>query len=628
MNDAVAIAIIGLGPKGLHSLERLLAGLAAAPLPVPVVVHAINRSAQFGVSPVYATDQPDYIVTNNSIADIDAWGDDDLPPVGGRGPNFIAWHARHCAGNGVPLTGREYVPRALVGRYLRDCFRHLKRHVPPGVELRTQVGEAEDLAYQNGHYVITLAAADGTRRRIVAHKILLATGHARVAPSERDRACAAFAAASPRARFIPFVFPLTQALRDIEPGAEVAMKGMGLTFIDAVLALTEGRGGCFERSVTDELRYLPSGAEPRVIRPFSRSGLPAIPKAVDLPVGLRPLTFTHAARVEAIRRQADGRQLDFARELQPWVELEMARAYYQVAMGPGIWRDRLEASGDDAAGLRRVIADYHRENPERGPFDPTPLLDPLAGEGRSTPTALHEAITAYLARELARSRVGHRGSPLKAAIDIWFEVRYALQPAWEFGGLTPESQRSVSGGFASQLKRVVFGPPVQNAEKILALARAGIVDFGFARAPEIHPDAASGRFELRNSVLGGARAGADVLIDARYLPNDVERDATPLGRALLNRGLIRPFANGSYRPGAIDMTPDAQFVIGADGVANPDIAVIGIPTEGNLIGNLNVVRAPFSARWAARTIEQLTAYATGDLAPRNAESCLSAPQSS
>ena len=624
MNDTVAIAIVGLGPKGLHSLERLLAGLAAAPLPVPVVVHAINRGAEFGVSPVYATDQPDYLVTNNSIADIDAWGDEDPPPVGGRGPNFIAWHAREGAAGSAPLTGGEYLPRALVGRYLRDCFRHLERHVPPGVELRTQVGEAEDLIPEDGHYVITLAAADGARRRIVAHKILLATGHARVAPTGPDRACSAFAAASSRARFVPFVFPVTPNLRDIAPGAEVAMKGMGLTFIDAALALTEGRGGRFERPATGGLRYRASGVEPRVIRPFSRSGLPAIPKAVDLPVALRPLTFTPPARVEAMRRRADGRQLDFARELLPLVELEMARAYYQAAMGPGLWRDRLEAGGDDAAALRRVIAHYRREHPGQVPFDPAPVLDPLAGRCPATAAALHHAIVAYLDCEIARSRAGHRGSPLKAAIDIWHEVRYALQPVWQFAGLTPESQRSVAGGFASQFKRVVFGPPVQNAEKILALARAGIVDFGFARAPEVSLPAAGGRFALRSSLPDGVRTDADVLIDARYPPNHVERDVTPLGRSLLARGLIRPFANGGYRPGAIDMTPDTQCVVGADGTPNPDIAVIGIPTEGNLIGNLTVTRAPFSARWAAHTIGQLAALATGVLVPTRTESCLSA----
>jgi hypothetical protein len=130
-------------------------------------------------------------------------------------------------------------------------------------------------------------------------------------------------------------------------------------------------------------------------------------------------------------------------------------------------------------------------------------------------------------------------------------------------------------------------------------------------------DAASGRFELLSRLSGGGRARADVLIDARFPSNHVEREATSLYRSLLARGLIQPFANGGYRPGAIDVTPDTQCVIGADGIANPDIAVIGIPNEGNLVGNLTVTRSPFSARWAVHTVEQLSNRMHGGLAPRS-----------
>ena len=62
------------------------------------------------------------------------------------------------------------------------------------------------------------------------------------------------------------------------------MKGIGLTFIDAVLSLTEGRGGTFERMPDGRLSYRASGGEPATILPFSRSGLPMAPKPHDLPV--------------------------------------------------------------------------------------------------------------------------------------------------------------------------------------------------------------------------------------------------------------------------------------------------------------------------------------------------------
>ena len=41
------------------------------------------------------------------------------------------------------------------------------------------------------------------------------------------------------------------------------------------------------------------------------------------------------------------------------------------------------------------------------------------------------------------------------------------------------------------------------------------------------------------------------------------------------------------------------------GRANEDIAVIGIPTEGNLLGNLDVTRDEFAGVWAADVLGQL-----------------------
>jgi hypothetical protein len=69
--------------------------------------------------------------------------------------------------------------------------------------------------------------------------------------------------------------------------------------------------------------------------------------------------------------------------------------------------------------------------------------------------------------------------------------------------------------------------------------------------------------------------------------------------------MIRPFRNATYAPGAIDMTEGSQLVVDAEGNANEDISVIGIPTEGNLVGNLTIGRDPFAATWAAGVMRQL-----------------------
>ena len=53
------------------------------------------------------------------------------------------------------------------------------------------------------------------------------------------------------------------------------------------------------------------------------------------------------------------------------------------------------------------------------------------------------------------------------------------------------------------------------------------------------------------------------------------------------------------------MTEDTRFVINDQGIPNEDIAVVGIPTEGNLVGNLTLARDDYSATWAAEVMTQL-----------------------
>jgi hypothetical protein len=60
-----------------------------------------------------------------------------------------------------------------------------------------------------------------------------------------------------------------------------------------------------------------------------------------------------------------------------------------------------------------------------------------------------------------------------------------------------------------------------------------------------------------------------------------------------------------YLPGAIDMSEGSNFVVDRAGIINQDISVIGVPTEGNLIGNKTIARGEYPGIWAAAVIRQL-----------------------
>jgi hypothetical protein len=605
-----SVAIIGLGPKGLYCLERLLAEFNARPLRRPLHINVFNRSAKFGASPIYDPEQPEYILVNISVGEIDLWTAEDPPIVAGRGPSFLSWYQERFQPQ-MPLKGDEYLSRAVVGRYLMEGFHRICHHLPPDVTLSCYVDEVVDIRPHEMEYQLEFVAESGQTRQIFADKILLATGHSRLMPGTENNHYQAFASRHSRAVFIPFVYPVVETMRQIPVGARVAMQGVGLTFIDAALELTEGRGGHFQRTADESLVYQASGKEPQSIIPFSRTGLPMAPKSYDVPLFDRPLTFfTHSAVAEL--RWASDRKLDLESDLWPLFELEMELQYYRVMMGDGDERTRLELCGNDAEAMRRVVDSYLCAHPDQKRFDYRSVLDPVGERRFDSGAQFSSFVGQYMEQEIARARRGQASCGVKAAIDIWYEVRKVVGSVLQFGGLKPESHKKLIEYYYPRLKRVAFGPPIINIEKLLALYKAGILDFSVARDPRVSTDETNHCFQLWCDEIPGAIVPAEILVDARYPSVNIPQDATPLYRNLCRRGMVRAHENRemaadifAYCPGAIDMTQRSHFVVDAKGAGNEDLAVIGIPTEGNLVGNLTLARDNYSSIWAARVMKQL-----------------------
>ncbi len=603
-----SVSIVGLGPKGLYCLERLLAEIKAHPLRGELKIHLFNRSPHFGASPVYDPQQPEYILVNVSVGEIDLWSATDPPVAGGRGQTFVDWYQEEFRPD-TPLTGDEYLSRAVVGRYLMNGFNRLLKHLPPRVSVARHVGEVVDIRRAKSGYRVRYASEGEPTKEIQTHKILLATGHSRPKPGDKEKHYKAFVGQHPGLAFIPFVYPVVQSMAGIPAGARVAMNGLGLTFIDAVLELTEGRGGQFVRSETS-VTYKPSGNEPGAIIPFCRSGLPMTPKAQDLPPDMRPLTFFTPKAVADLRAKRPGEQLDLERDLWPLFELEMELHCYRVLMGNE--RPKLEACGSDGAALRQVIDTYLQEHPSQERFDYRQALDPAHERRFQNGKEFTSFVERYMEQEIDRARLGQGGCGIKAATDIWYEVRKELGSVLQFGGLTPESHRKLIEHYFPRFKRIVFGPPIINIEKLLALTRAGLIDFSVARNPRVLTNEADGCFELQCEEIPDAVMRAEILVDARYPSSHLAWDASPLYRNLQRRSLARPYENRSvspevspYCPGAIDMTEGSNFVVDGEGIGNEDISVIGIPTEGNLIGNKTIARGEYPGTWAAQVVRQL-----------------------
>jgi hypothetical protein len=591
------IAIIGGGPKGIYGFERLAAWFNVNPPSERTEIHIYNRSDSFGAGENYRVGQPAYLLINNPVGDVNMWAEEMPPPVAPQPLSLTEWL---CRNENQLVTDHDYIPRSVVGRYLADGFSSIASNLPENVSGSYIVGEVTDLYEDSGKYALCVKSAETqlSYRTDRYDNILLATGHPRHRKTHEQLRYQSFADEHNGAGYIPFIYPAETRFKDLPPGCRVGMTGLGLTFVDAVLALTEGKGGLFQRDErTDKLIYFPSGYEPEVICPFSRSGLPMLPRR-SVPGEKSSLKFFTRSGLNQIQT---GQKLDFNRQLWPLLKQDMIRAYYDIALKEAGFPEGLSGAADFDDVLHSV-AKYHKKYPDRKRFNPDLFLDPLQEKSAAVCRTFHHYIQSEYRGYLKEARKGELKSPLAAVTAVWRKASSLFSEIYSYGGLTPDSQRYFDHTVRGKLNRVTFGPPVESAEKMLALMESEILNFETARNPVLTLDDKTGSFILE-SIQSSTRHSVQFLVDARIPKMSLADDRSSLFRNLLRRGLITMHENrdgqGIYQTGAVNITPEG-FAVDRQGSVNSGIAVTGTPTEGITFDNdtLSRTRNNFVSTWA------------------------------
>ncbi|MFS2005295.1 FAD/NAD(P)-binding protein [Duganella sp. CT11-25] len=575
-----SVTIIGMGPRGLSVLERIAAIAGSRQLLLDII---LIEPGECGPG-VHAARQPQHLLINTLASQVTmfpAAGAVQHAPVCAT-PSLTAWARQQGyrrvgeryyplgdAGAGAGIGDADYLPRSLLGAYLAWVYQQIAAALPACVSLTHHRLRACDLWQQpDGRSAIELDSG----YIVLSDFVFLTTGHGASLPGDLDAWLAKFAQDharyNSRLAFVRQVYPLDQLVR-IGADARVAIQGLGLSAHDVLAELTVGRGGAFVRLEDGRggLRYQRSGREPRLTL-CSRNCLPYAARGINqkgLDGRHQPHYFTPDA-VDALRRQAlatrGSRQLDFDRELLPLLKREMAYVYRR-AQDP--------AMPDDPAAFQLGAGDAALIDA---------LLFPLQDQQFATLEAFRQFFTGWLAADLAQARLGNVASPVKAATDVLRDVRATLQAAIEHGGLTPASHRKFLNVYHPAINRAAFGPPLRRNEELLALLDAGVVELLSGPGCTVDIDENDSTYVLTTKFAGGVeKRPVDALVIARLDGFFPETETSLLIRNVLKRGLARPYYNGVFHPGGIDIDHASQ-PLNTQGEPSRNIWALGYPVEG------------------------------------------------
>ncbi|EAQ80543.1 hypothetical protein DSM3645_14395 [Blastopirellula marina DSM 3645] len=548
-HSTYSLAIVGCGPRGLYCLESFARVFAQQSLAVPVVITIFEPSRDPGAGNIYAVDQPHFLRMNYANERIDAWRDCQERPKSNL--SLVEWLERHHPTLANP---DGYSPRAVVGEYLHDCFLQVCDQISESFVVkicRQKVTNVERLE--------SMWKVSTEQDSILVHDVVVTVGH------EGWRAPASLPPVDSK-RFIKSVFPVDRQLSMacVPPGRRVAVRGFGLTWIDAALALTEGRGGHFVRQ-QGALCYKPSGAEPAAILPYSRTGRPMLAKPVKTRM--------------TIPSQWDEIWKDGSRQIS-----EVTRPIDQGAFWEKIWKQILDSA---AAALQVTSPNAETSATISQWFEwwRTSNFD-----SRLTLNLMQQSVDVALGRIPPNAPF--------ALGEAWRQLYPALINCINHGGLCEEAWPAFRQ-IEVEMERLAFGPPAENVRRILALEKVGVVDLSFVSGATLASDAASLRL-----VTPQNRSDVDLVINA-VIPSPLETRSNGPIAAMFQRGIL----SRQNRHIGFDVDekggPTASTHSDAAG-----LTVFGRVTDGCILGNDTLSRQlhPEIENWAASIVPRLSSW--------------------
>ncbi len=581
------IGIIGFGPKGLYGLEELLAQIKHAAIKVPIDIHLFNKTVFFGPGDIYRPDQPRYLLMNFANHNIKFHREGKPNFLDSAMDDYVHWLNKKT-GQGNDDIINSFSPRGWVGEYLTHCFDKVCQNLPNHITITPHVATISRIHRKDKGYSLESEEDGNWLPNHYFKKLLITTGHVWHRPqlSVNQKAMAGY---------IDFVYPVTEQLAQIGVHTKVAIKGMGLTYIDTALSLTEGRGGTFKLLPNGSLQYIPSGKEPAKLYPFSRTGLPMIPRTGtqgEMPV---PSPIIQ----DILGKMNTAKPTSFVNTILPRIKQLFHYAYYRTLFQVVGWELKYHP---DYSKVEEQVANFHLEYSQLPKFSWLAMEDPF----HSIRQPSHSYTSFYLKHLIKEAELGIGKSPLLTATAVWRQISPIFNGLYCFGGLDAPSHQVFDNYYFGLFNRLAYGPPLENAKKMVALQEAGIIDLSYSKNPLYSYDSNTQKHVLKQ---GEMQEWAHYLVNATIPKANNSNGYQGLLHTMLENGMLRYYRNnnnGNYIPGCIDLDNRGR-PYDIDGNINEDLTFYGTPTEGLTFDNdtLSRERNNFASHWAKSVLKTI-----------------------
>lgn len=583
------LALIGAGPRNLMALERILAWNKKVSVP-EIEIHLFDPAGIAGR--VWQPDQPHELLMNSLAAKITLFTDHTIEMEGPSvpGPTLLEW-ARRAGSRFIQennykksqyllkgishLTPESYASRALFGVYQEWFYQELHKQVSKTIHIIFHKTAVTSIARLTHHtYKLSFDDAAETFDGV---SMALGEGMSELSTSEKN--LAQFAHAH-QLTYLRTGYPAEQDFAKIPAHSSVLLRGLGLNFMDAMIMLTQHRGGKFHREADDTLTYHASGEEPKIYAGSGR-GFPYHARGMDQKVvgETRPLYFLSnqlVAHMIEHQEQMSGQQfLDY-------IYSDAACTYYTKLVATnytGISSHEFEQAFQKDPLSAQVLDDYGIAKDDR--LDWKHLAHP--DQDVKTDKAFQKLMLAYLEHDIAEAKRGNKTSPFASAMDTLRELRTNIRKVITYKLISDEDYaKDILGGFNSFNSFLAVGPPILRLEQLLALIKAGIVEI---LGPKLQLETNQDHFVTYSKRFPEHKIEINDVIEARLASVDIRISTNPLIQDLLKTGMARPYElhlnDGSTKQlGAMDVTTETAEVIDSDGVPVPNVYVWGITTEG------------------------------------------------